>query len=567
MSDSKRRSSKQGNEEKQGRKRSRQQRKNAQEGVDELRIPGVPPDVTVALVEAIRATKSAFQHQETPLLWNPNEIEDQLNQLNQRKNKRGDNGVLESVLHRVEAATTEKRDKKAERQQRMKQAQESWLDAVERTLNNSLQQQKSDGVTPVAAEEGAAAAIPTKKPSVSVALASFLYVWKLQEHARVSVRRASLHLCGQLLWKSEECRERWIESGQLLEWIRAVVDGAGVGDEYRAQMPLWQAEAIRWVRLFSESFQETQFRVALRLLHQQCPEILQQDDCDVKEHQSASTQHGLNNNMHSWRRIRDIAMQYGEKEISIAEKLIGKAHKAMDVLVPRMGNGTSAEPGPSTQLEDEDDDEDDEDDDIDWEDGDEEGVDEAHTDAVERTLMEMTSVGALQGGNLEIDFRATDSLQTSSTPGHEPNDNTTESRARTQLEKAIQLLTTKHLPRLSSWVRGLTNADSLVVKRHALVAMPFDQSRKQTELLDRLVQLKSLVASVIAAATKLKVEVTNAQQTSSTPPLRGQSMVGRQSTASREHLHMVRLVESRRNRRAQSSKRRSTAIQVKYRKR
>jgi hypothetical protein len=207
--------------------------------------------------------------------------------------------------------------------------------------------------------------------------------------------------------------------------------------------------------------------------------------------------------MPDMRRLRDIAMKYGENEIEKVEKLIQRAHGCLDVLVPRMGDHAGSKTVRAVRAlssiaeEDEHDD-----DDIEWEDGDEEISEDKtgdHAAAVERTLEAMASAGGFQGGAMEIKLARNEN--------YEDSNDVVDENARKKLRKTVQSIKSQHMKRLSFWVDAMIKADGLVLNGKSLVVMSLDESRKRGELLQRLLDKKQTLASVLASASRLGIYV------------------------------------------------------------
>lgn len=424
-------------------------------------IPGVPPDLTPKLVEALKSTTKFFSKSDKPFsLEPPNEDHSTSSQQSL--------SVVDSILNRMECSAEEKA--RTKRLERMQSDCQSWLDAVKRRA-------------------------PESHRGSSVPLACFRYLWGLgQEHGRVAVRRASLNLCGTLLLKSCGCRMHVSSDDTLLKWVTCVVDAKDVKASLEIQVSCWQAEALEWFTHLSDMYGEMypKFYVAQQFLQQRA------------SIDAVMTQGNSGANMVDLRRIRDIATKYADAELEKVDKLIQRGHDLLDLLVPRVGvavRGTVEAAKPKANGTDDDGSEADEDDDIVWEDGDEEFDDTAgkqHVDAVEKTLAAMASSGGLQGGHIEINLESKEDDEESFTM-----DGNTSRR----LQKTVQLIETRHLKRLSSWVDGLVKADGLVLREKSLIIMSSEESRKRAELLQKLLNRKQTLANILASAAKLGVAV------------------------------------------------------------
>ena len=642
-----------------------------------LEVPGVPVDTAVLLAEAIRRTKSVFGHEEKALLWTPPEERDDVlyggSSLVVEGSVQGGvgdmnspDGVLDGVLSRVGAASRlnpsleRQRVKQEERMDKMRVAQDDWMKALMRYRPPSSSSPSSPSSVSVSVRGPNHSSPSTSttgfhERSVSVPTACLLFLWGFQDHGKVSVRRASLYLCGQVLYRFEECRERWVSDRKLLlDWIEHVSSSSSSSSLSRQSSPsssdgsdvvVWQKEALYWVDLLCVSFPWIiPLKVGLRMMQQRCPAGIQIDSdtrpgvydggVDDVDMAGRGGNVGLDGrSMISWRQLRDVGIRYGDRECRVVERLVDRADRAMLVLMPRIGDDVDdddIDEGRSNGKSDAashtgNDDDDDDDDDIDWEEGDEDDAADAHVDAVERTLSVMASTGALCGGQMSVRLEGkeeegegchlgdhmqdgqrfgeghggqTPSFIDGSSQGASLANDERATKARRRLEKAVSSLVMKHLPRLSAWVSGLMNADSLRSNHHqqqekhtqsslstSLVSMSIEESRAHSRMLERLVDLKALVAKTITAAAKLGIGTGTAMASlsgsSRTRNTHNNSGIGdggvvvssirpvvvrSESTRSRQQLHHVRSIERRRHDRSRLSRKRSTTIQIKYRK-
>lgn len=468
-------------------------------------IPGLPIDVAPFLVAAVAATTKAFQHSSTLISLNA-DSQDEINPENTNRRTRTTTNSLEHALNKFKRAT-ESRDEQQTQQlllDRMKDAIESWENILKRNLAST----KKVDCDPVSEF------LPQHRYQ-SIPMASFLYLWNLQNHIKVPVRRASLYLASNLLGTNEECRNCWKED-HLLPWVKYVVKGESL-EQDTSQVPLWQREAQSLLSTLVNTSPDAPIRVGLRFLQQRCPKGTNEDS---KEKKTSS--------MMDLRHIRDFALLHGEREIEICEKLVRRAHRCMDFIMPRFGAVTidlfTQKQNCNTQHH-----EDDADDDVDWEEGDE-GVSEgAHIVAVEQTLAVMQSTGELRGGDLEIDVK-------SSVTPFQTEEGTEQYKI--QLMKISQSLSTTHMIRLSSWVHALTNADNLVQPpgQVSLFTISANVTRNRINLLHQLLDLKSSVSSLLASSAKLHMIQSNQFGTSesivpSQPRILAQPLVGLSKTS------------------------------------
>jgi hypothetical protein len=188
----------------------------------------------------------------------------------------------------------------------------------------------------------------------------------------------------------------------LAKWVRNIVAEGTIwkSSEAAIQLPLLQQESQTLLNyLIKEGYCCSLFPkigVAQQRLRQLCPYV---------DAPSSGT-----SNMIDWRRLRDIDLQYGEKEIQHIERLVAFAHACffcLDSLVPRLGDKKVQPKEADAAGDDEEEDEDN----IDWEEGGEFGdghsnaLDgESHFATVELALAVMESTGAVRGGEIDIDF-------------------------------------------------------------------------------------------------------------------------------------------------------------------
>jgi hypothetical protein len=508
-----------------------QKRKRTVGSAADIVIPGIPTQVVPVFVHALKVSNKFFQHAtvaKKPFSENGDNTDEE------RIDPVSATSIVEGLMNRVEASTASNEDRKEqeERLHRMQDAIEAWLESVKRFVRNDKRKSEDD-------EPG------SKRQSVP--FSCFLYLWDMQQtHTRVAARRAALHLSELLLQKSRDCRFHLEQDTNLVKWVTNIVaEGTTWKNPEQAakQLPLLQQESQMLLNyLIEEGYGNLypKIGVAQQRLRQLCPNL--------------DTPSSGTSNMIDWRRLRDIALQFGEKEIQYIERLVARAHTCLDSLVPRLGQTKEAD----TVGDDEEDE-----DDIDWEDGGDfdDGYSntldgESHFAAVERTLAAMESTGAVRGGELDIDFA-------------KPSDEVTgvqtqENKSTERLIKCVQLLSHRHMPRLSAWVEGLTNADNLVLESSSLVLLPSATAQLRVELLERLLALKRMVASVLSAAQRLEVVPTKEDTTVQSDASVQRKAVGANLAGERRHLSLVSSFSRRRNTNPKIQSR-SKRIQIKCR--
>jgi len=284
--------------------------------------------------------------------------------------------------------------------------------------------------------------------------------------------------------------------------------------------------------------------IAIQRFQQTCPDAASPSavdreagafggDTSLRHHGAAATTTPSSSStatMDDWRRYRDIALEFHDKEEVRVHKLVQRCHECMDILVPRIGEEQSRSTATVTSLKatNPDDAEDgDDDDSVDWEDGwGGEGDDAveagaspasegqeavSHTVAVERTMEAMQSTGGIQAGKIEISFqpREDDFLEGRAARGVPAPMDVSKLEARAKLEKWTRILSSRHMPLLTSWVDGLTKADGLTRSEKSassLVSLPIRTSRRRKGVLEKVLEMKRAVAAVLASASKLGLD-------------------------------------------------------------
>ena len=435
--------------------------------------------------------------------------------------------VHDSLMNRIQTAVSSKEDEttkveEAERLDRMNSSLRRWLEIVKRFARSSNSKSTNDDTTPandsaqVRNEEEA-----KKKNRRSVPYSCFLYLWEIQQdHIRVPVRRAALLMSAPLLQKSCDCRSYLLEQdNNLSKWINSVV-AEGVTwknqDQAQAQLPLFQKEGFAVLSyLIEEGY--TQYYPKLEVAHQR---LVQRCGYDLLRDQSdEETAYIVSSETNIRRKVRDIALEYGQKEIKTVQKLLARCQTCLDILVPRIGIEPSSSDTKvinatdNKSHSDEIHDNDDDDDDLEWEDGDDfSGEDDVaakalvpdqvdHLTAVERTLATMKASAGFHDGGIEIDLaRADDEDLISGITGSDPHQKI-DPQVLSKLEKHVKRLAGTHMLRLTGWIDALTNADNLVTseKSGALISLPLTTSNKRRTLVTQLQALKQDVSSILSS--------------------------------------------------------------------
>ena len=521
-------------------KKRKRQEKLQQYGVDLPEIPGVPVEVIPILVHALKVATKFFSKASVAFNvdWEEVESEDSFLTTSKRSawmshNNHGSNtnintNALDNVLNRIDDTAAEESEERKQQHQcqlNMKNAVQSWLQAVKRFAAKKRYDHPKDPTTATDntnASHNNASSSSRDQNRNSVPLCCFRYISDLgMEHKRLAVRRAALYMNRLLLDKSCDCR-RYFLGESLWPWLQMLRSTAGGEGFDVTKQRLWQQEGHKLLlHLLSQNYGDLypKLAVAEQYLRQACSlELVEPSPSTGAEE---GEEFGTTTNLASLRKLRDIAMEHGAEELRRVKKLIQRCHKCMDILVPRLGEpdepAAKSLEQPSlplasgTLLVDGDDDDDEADDDIDWEDGweaedndpSQEGLSEqGHASAVELTLQAMESMGGFKGGVLEIDMNDThtnpveEKLSAASSPGL--------LAARERFTKCAGRLADRHLPRIRAWLEGLVKADRLFSNnRKSLVLMSFEQGQHRDQLRKSLVDLKAQMLSVMESAARL----------------------------------------------------------------
>jgi hypothetical protein len=504
-----------------------------QYGVDLADIPGLPVQIIPLQEYAVRQAVKFFQAS-SDVLVHPSRPQQEYvftQQLTDTSpihtHTRLNENIMEDIFGRVEAQQRMQHNNNSASTSNsyndLHQAICTWLEAIQRfhrDANHGKTSQRSE-------------------PPVCIPVASFEQHYEVlmnrdgtQTTAR---RRAALHLGSQLLWKSSDCRHWFLESAKkLLDFIENITQSsASLGGRVSA------VEANEWQLLQQESymllFELTNrgyhtlyptLTVGLQRFLQQCPRVASTTDNDQPH-------------MGNWRRNRDIALEHYQREDQKIKKLLQIAHRCFDILVPRFAEGATPH---VTNLTEEDDIDDDDDCAIDWEDADSLPCVEnerkglaAHASAVERTLAMMQSTASLQDGGIAINLTTADSLQAFSPAVETVPDSIW--NAKQDLIRCVTILMTRHLPRISAWLEGLTNADSLATSsKGSLVALGRVKLKQRADATQSLLNNKQAIAAVVASANKLgalplDVNESYPQTQTAIPANRGAATLNRQNPA------------------------------------
>jgi len=516
--------------------RKRKRDKLQQYGVDLPDIPGLPIQVIPLHIHALKKTIKFVQHYNDQQVILPAYSKEPTQQeLADRPNVASaqSNAVMDSIMYRLNesnTATTLEEDASEKRRHEAVDAVQSWLQAIHRHMRD--QKQQSSKRIPVAAMQ---------------------HLWDIStQHKRIATRRAAFFMVSHLIQKSADARRWLLEEGDVLvEWMDGLTANSIAQKE--GYHLLKHLESLGYGDLYPTLL------VALQRFQQQYPAVLLQDN-----NNDATT--SFDGNMTDWRRLRDLALEHCDEEERRVQTLIRKCHACMDILVPRMGMEVPSMRQTTSTTNDE------EEDDIDWEDGwEDDGIEadndpESHAEAVERTLAVMQTTGNLRDGEMHINLQQADDDDQQIDSSTNPE----KLLARARLQKCVQLLENRHMQRLSRWVEGVTNADSLMATTEgsALIRMPTATASRLKEVLDRLLQLKSSVASILSSAKQLGLEANNAavdNNTSSNRPALRPPPVATNLMSSTRNPNLASNLNRRRGSTRDVTRGRSNRIQIKYR--
>lgn len=513
------------------RKRKRQSENATLAALDLPDIPGVPMDVLPAFAQAIRvATKFYAKCHGQPYYGEDRSSlgtarSERVIQESSSPSRSHPPVILDALMDRMgavsePASSNQDRDELSLCRQSMDDAVGRWLESVKRFAKNDERRKEARATD----ESNDDVPSPKKNHRISVPLACFLYIWDLQQtHERIAVRRAGLYLAGLLLKRSKDCRFHLEQDDTLSQWLHATIFSYRP-KKFAEDLPILQLEAHFWLSFlvdkgYSKIYPKIQ--VALQRLRQQCPYLEVTTGLSSGNDVTRSTTFC---SMADWRRIRDISLEHGEKEIMRIDKLLGRAYECMDILVPRLGveDSTSLDPPATANAKggghDDHDKVDADEDEIDWEDGGLEEFDDGtcniplsdfeHFSAVERTLAAMEMAGGLQAGKIEIDFRGNSQRKVEDDLDIARSD-AVEAEVRqmtlAKFTKIVSLLARRHMPRLTIWLQALSNADNLASKNRALISLSSGVSKKRSRLFEQLTVRRNRASDILTSAGKLEI--------------------------------------------------------------
>ncbi|GAX22051.1 hypothetical protein FisN_6Hh298 [Fistulifera solaris] len=549
-----------------------------QYGVDLPDIPGLPVEVIPLHVHAVKVTAKLFgksgAYASKPLYRRDDDRQER--QAVSAHEETEDGSLLKNIMQRVENATrnnvstTEEQQRtKNEIQQKYQDGAQAWLNAIHRCVKDNKSRQTRE-----ASEEGRSAAY-------SVPVSALQHLWTIGlDHSRYSVRRATQHLAGMLLEKSAECRSWWLQTDEedgvpsrrrertsVIVWMDHVLAAPAGNEESDCSHGVWQLEALDVLQHLERKGYGNLYPTlisAIQRFHQKCPvDVLSLGDLDDRvERKSIQAK-----SMTTSRLLRDTAMERWDEMNRKVQKLIRKAKKCFDVLVPRVDGSVSAEPSAKTEDVEE------EDGDIDWEDGfDDSGAEInsavhdgiAHADAVERTLEIMKNTGGMHEGRLEVSIFSRDEEKNGADAESRPQ----HAETKEALDRVIRLLSVRYMPRLSAWSQALAIADSLKAKnagktrndddQHtiSLVQMTEAEQACRSAVMQSCLEVRQELAHILQSAKRLGVELHESNAASQVAPSSISAPPLRTSIAPTGFARRKRVLQNR-----------STPLQIKFAKR
>lgn len=502
-----------------------------QYGIDLPVIPGIPVQLIPLHVHALKATSKFFRLVASEVFVPPfgTNVEEpnQHNEMNDVSVDSSSKGsVLGSVFSRIEqvasiessSADLHRRNKEIESEKTS--AINTWIEAIHRSLKDSRSKDAKNNM-PVEND-----AIELEKQTSNVPISALNHILEMGiQHKRVSVRRASTHALSYLLAKSSDCRAALFNVSDtnsltskplLMEWMNSTINASSTleiehENSNEKGVHLLQRETyILFQNLDEMGYSDwyPTLPVTIQRFQQFCTNAVEADSLD---------DFYIKSNEAERRRVRDEAMELFEKVGEKVSKLVTKAQRYLDILVPRIGSPIET----GTKVSKDNDENEEDDSSVEWQDGwdnessiapttsnaathDPDQSFNTHIDAVENTLALMEASGGLREGKLEIDLGRSSIL-----PLHDmqSESDTKLLVTRKRLLKLAQNLKDQYLPRLSTWVDSLSKADGLVLVSKggstALMRMTSDQKERRKDALECLKLRRNSVILVLQQANRL----------------------------------------------------------------
>jgi len=503
---------------KMGQKRKRDQSCKSQQ------IPGIPPSLSPVLLEAIKVRRrylSKVAESSVTLRVSEEGVASQPPSDNSKVSSSGAeraDDLIGKLAARSDKVALSRSGGETQEHVRLRgraaDATKMFLNAVRRDAttrgaNNFRENQKASG----------------GPHSVPVRCLVFLLdlFYADNEPVKMATRRSALGLAFELLRRSASSRAAFCSADWLKRYVShatklSSTSNCRAGSEAVPLEVTVQREAVLLLSELSDKFGSLYPRlmVAHRYLEENQGILCQKDISNEVSSARRKDIDGL-------RKVRDLAIKWGEKECSRVRKIIRRADKCFEVLVPRLGTAPSQKmctPQDVKNVISKGNWSDDEDSGIDWEDvydcdnGDEKDYGtgasiDNHEAAVERTLEVMEKSQGLEEGALEIDFDKRD--DNGEENGQTLHNLESDSSVLQILHLCANTILTEHKPRIDEWVHSLIAADGMTSQRQegsygsSLVVLDVTLRRKRNETLKMLMGYKRDISRMLTAAGKLGI--------------------------------------------------------------
>lgn len=365
-------------------------------------------------------------------------------------------------------------------------------------------------------------------PSDVVASLDFLMDMIQNVECKTILRRAAICTTG-LLTKGREDYHSLMARTHLRKFTRTIGCAKMTSeDKNMINIVKMQEDGLRMLDTMSQchSTYKPKLRIACRFLEEQ-KGIKKR--LTIKESSESSARFAFN--VVDLRKMRDIAIKHGRKEVRKVKEIVKRLDECFYVLVPRFGHGTvdkqvgtfstnDNEDNDSIDWEDGDDIEHDnvdwedgdniEDDNIEWDDGDhtieKQG---SHSMEVEKTLAVMEKSGIFKNGSLAVPIGSDFSHLLTTDPNIKQNQAIDKKK---DVVRYVNLLNKRHAPRISEWVHALTTADMMVESSDeshgwksnaSLIIMPASKRIQKGKILHALLKTKMEIARALLLASKI----------------------------------------------------------------
>jgi hypothetical protein len=343
------------------------------------------------------------------------------------------------------------------------------------------------------------------------------------------LRRAAICVTNILTKGRDDCHS-YIASTHLRTFTRTIGDAKKTSkDESKTNIVRMQEDGLRMLDTMSNyhSTFQPKLRIACRFLEEQ--KGIRKRSI-IRERSESTDRVAIN--VVDLRKMRDIAIKHGRKEVRKVKQIVKCLDECFYVLVPRFGHCTvENQTGTSLTDDAEDDDsidwedgDDIEDDNVDWEDGDDtieetsgelpstisSNKQDSHSIEVDKTLAVMKRSGIFKNGSLAVPIGndLSQLLTSKAQPDH------TIGNWKKDLVKYVNLLSKRHAPRITEWVHALTTADMMVESKDekhgdglktngSLIVMPASKRIQKGEILQALMKTKREIARALSLASKV----------------------------------------------------------------